>query len=722
MARKGIILAGGAGTRLRPLTEAVSKQLLPVYDQPMIFYPVMTLMRAGIREILIISTPDDLPDYRSLLLDGSQWGVKFSYAQQPEPNGLAEAFIIGKKFIGPDSVCLVLGDNVFIGEALTDILKEESEADNAVIFGCSDVGDLTSFGVAEVDGSGSVLSIEEKPKNPKGKYAVAGLYFYPNDVVEKAMDVQPSERGEKEISTVNEAYRRESRLKLIPIPSDCKWMDTGTIDSLYEASQELKSLEQKVTPSDLAVRNGWIQKVDSANASLKAGRHFHDWRLLLSDARIRLDTVKHEKSPDDTDKAKREDIRSPFERDYQRVVFSAPFRRMAGKTQVQAFPDIDYVHNRLTHSVEVSAVARSLAHNVGQYLYEVRKDIYRADIESLEWIAQAGGVSHDIGNPPYGHAGEYAIQYWAKSTEGNRIFPDDPVWKDCECFDGNAQAFRLMCSEESRVADFFHLTVASLGGLVKYPWTADVAFARKKNKFNVFSTERDYFEVVWKKLGLKSERRHPLSYLSEAADDICYHILDFEDAVTSGIVDKKMVLKTFRKGLGLPICDQDLDKSAIQILRARCIHNLVDDFSKCFVLNYDKIMAGDASLGKDLRSMLDKGCPSYRLLDELDKLYKIVFTERRKVYVECGAYSQIPCLLNRYYGLLKEMFENGKSAQTLDFEKLNCHSRQLVVLAWGQEFYEKHPGKTFAWWMHAVLDYISGMTDLYVQKIADKLK
>lgn len=293
---KGIVLAGGSGTRLYPITKGVSKQLLPIYDKPMIYYPISVLMLAGIREILIISTPYDLPGFKRLLGDGSDYGVRFEYAEQSSPDGLAQAFLIGEQFIGNDSVCLVLGDNIFHGTGFSELLKEAvrnaEDAQLATVFGYW-VDDPERYGVAEFDVDGNCLSIEEKPEHPKSNYAVVGLYFYPNKVVDIAKRIKPSARGELEITTVNQEFLKERKLKVKTLGRGFAWLDTGTHDSLAEASIFVEVIEKRqglkvACLEGIAYRKGWIDKATMAELALPMQKNQYGRYLLKV-----IDEVEH---------------------------------------------------------------------------------------------------------------------------------------------------------------------------------------------------------------------------------------------------------------------------------------------------------------------------------------------------------------------------------------------------------------------------------------------
>lgn len=289
---KGIVLAGGSGTRLYPITKGISKQLIPIFDKPMIYYPVSVLMLAGIRDILIISTPYDLPGFRRLLGDGHEYGVHFEYAEQPSPDGLAQAFIIGKEFIGDDSVCLVLGDNIFYGARFTEILAESvanvEKNNKATVFGYY-VSDPERYGVAEFDGEGNCLSIEEKPEHPKTNYAVVGLYFYPNSVVDIAAHIKPSARGELEITTVNQEYLQRQQLKVMTLPRGFAWLDTGTHDSLSEASTFIEVIEKRqglkiACLEEIAFKRGWITRDQlMESAKLMAKNNYGQYLMRLAE-------------------------------------------------------------------------------------------------------------------------------------------------------------------------------------------------------------------------------------------------------------------------------------------------------------------------------------------------------------------------------------------------------------------------------------------------------
>lgn len=464
------------------------------------------------------------------------------------------------------------------------------------------------------------------------------------------------------------------------------------------------------------------QQIDLAKEKNTAGRYMAEWKRLLSHRRISKELDMQ--SEDETDREKPADDRSPFERDYERVLFSPAFRRLAGKTQVRTFPDVDYIHNRLTHSMEVASVARTLGSEVASFLMSCG-DIERHSLDSICWICQAAGLAHDIGNPPYGHAGEYAIQYWAsKLKESDKIFVHDPVWKDIEFYDGNAQSFRMLCTHESRAGEAFSFTAATAGALVKYPNAVDgLSSNGKAEKFDVFCSAMPVFEKTWDALGLSVQikQRHPLSYLTEAADDICYRVLDFEDAVISGVISSSRITDIMIESL--QISDNAACRQIpLSKLRARMIRCLINEFAKCFKDNYHGIMSG--SFTGDLREHLSEKTGARYYLDKVDELYKDIYTENKKVVIECGAYSQIPAVLGRGYEFVQDAFNKYDSAEHRlpSFDGLSHLSQQFVVLAWDQRFYEQNVIRSFDWWMHALLDYVVGMTDSYISMLSQRLR
>lgn len=461
----------------------------------------------------------------------------------------------------------------------------------------------------------------------------------------------------------------------------------------------------------------------AAKKTSQTGSYANRWVKLLSS--VRIGDCEFVGCDGDSGVEIRED-RSDFERDYERVIFSPSFRRLAGKTQVRTFPDVDFIHNRLTHSIEVSAISRSLGVAVSKFL-EDRHDINGADSkrisDSIAWITQAAGVAHDLGNPPYGHAGEFAIQHWCRTLDNKRkIHKNDLVWKDFLYYDGNAQSFRMLCSSQTRSVNALCFTAASAGALVKYPkMVTELKETDKSYKFDVFSNDAGLFKKIWSCLGLSWRRhqRHPLSYLSEAADDICYRVLDFEDAVVSGVISRQEVIDVFRNGLSLPKETSD-NKVPLSRLRGKLIRMLVTDFVKVFVNNYDAIMEG--KLKDDLRANLPVDSKSKLFLDEIGKKYDLLYTERSKVVRECAAYSQIPIVLNRGYDCIREMFVARTRQKILpNFENISHSSQQFITLAWGEDYYNRHRNRDFAWWMHMLLDYVVGMTDAYIDMLSKKL-
>ena len=435
------------------------------------------------------------------------------------------------------------------------------------------------------------------------------------------------------------------------------------------------------------------------------------WNRLLSEKRVRLarDGAVELVGPH------RPDSRSPYEVDYERVVFASPFRRLARKTQVHPFSEVDHVHNRLTHSIEVSSVGYTLAREIGAFL-AARGDLSPERVGHVCWTVQAAGLAHDVGNPPYGHSGEAAIQAWAEKLSAE--LGDDPVWHDFRFFDGNAQTFRMMSRPDLRDTSYFRLTAATLGALVKYPRLASdfPPDYTGRCKMAAFTSEEAIFRAVWSELGLVRTdgtfMRHPLSYLSEAADDICYRIADFEDAVLMGLLPYEEVAAIFLKVL--PQDQQESNRGQpIQRLRALAIHYLIRAFVAQFKARYDEIM--DGSFAGDLRGCL--AGPEGEALDDIQERYEVLFSNHRKVIAEIGSYSQFNFILTHYLRFLQKVTKERCPA----FDELPTIVRHLVQLAWDRAYYEAHQHEPLAWWAHAVLDFVVGMTDDYINTLAHRL-
>lgn len=463
-------------------------------------------------------------------------------------------------------------------------------------------------------------------------------------------------------------------------------------------------------------------QADSAQERNTLGRYSDHWRKLLSRRRVSNELDPRPKG--DTDQERQFDNRSPFERDYERVLFSSAFRRLAGKTQVRSFPDVDFIHTRLTHSIEVAAVARTLGLEVGRYLLS-QGDIHKRNLDSICWICQAAGLGHDLGNPPYGHAGEYAIQYWASRMEkSRRIFPEHDVWKDIESYDGNAQAFRILCTHDTRAMESFSFTAASAGALVKYPrLAAQCLQSSGEKKYDVFSNADPVFKATWDVLGLSvaKTQRHPLSYLVEAADDICYRVVDFEDAAISGVIAPSRIVSIMRECLDKK--DGNIENAPLTKLRSRIIRKLILDFVQCFKVHYCEIMEGTIDADGDLCKYLPANSTAKKYFGKVDEVYVELYTERNKVIRECGAYSQIPALLNRGYEFVREAFQKNSNGENLlpEFKRLSHFSQEFITLAWEKDFYEQNRPRSFEWWMHMLLDYVVGMTDSYINMLSQKL-
>lgn len=447
---------------------------------------------------------------------------------------------------------------------------------------------------------------------------------------------------------------------------------------------------------------------------MKYGIYKDDWGRLMSCKRFELEVTTglfKLVTP------KSEDGRSEFEKDIGRVVFSQPYRRLAGKTQVHPFATVDFIHNRLTHSNEVAYASRSLGRMAARYIQDVRGDLPEGrTIEEIGWICQAAGSMHDMGNPPYGHAGESAIKAWAaRNSDELADVCGKSLLNDYLLFDGNAQAFRMACRPDMRETCYYKFTAASLGAMIKYPWETRHAKSVDGEKSTAFSTEEPFLKELWHEFGVNDEYRHPLSYLTEAADDICYRINDFEDAVIMGLMDSCEVKDLLLGGMNNDDYARYKDGTFSRV-KAASIGMLIVEFSKVFQYEYETIM--DGKLKGDLRSRIDDRWGG--VLERIKKKYDVIFSERKKVTSEIGAYGQIASILDKYLGLLSELRgKERRSEERPEFRKLSFLSQRLVTLAWGGEtYYNAHRKDNMSWWGHAVMDYVVGMTDDYLHTVS----
>ena len=426
-----------------------------------------------------------------------------------------------------------------------------------------------------------------------------------------------------------------------------------------------------------------------------------DWEKLLSDRR-------HAFAP------ARPGPRTEFEKDYDRVVFSAPFRRLAGKTQVHPFATIEHVHNRLTHTMEVASVGRSLAYAVGRLLREKNELPANRGGEDLSCIVQAACLAHDLGNPPFGHAGEFAIRDWAQRRADTLLKHIPPgLLADWKNFEGNAQSFRLVSTPEQPEQPYFHFTYASLGALIKYPWTSADPLVAVKHKHNCFSTEAAIFEDLVAVAGLRkpdgSVARHPLSYLSEAADDICYRVGDFEDAVEMGILPARDVCAIFNRIIG-----EEKDRP-LSALRAKAIGCMVDAASAAFAGHYDEIMRGELAPGQDLKSFFPDHIQV--ALRKIKEDYDSIFSHRAKVATELGA----PATLGRILDAFVPAVRSLAAAGVFDKSTPSFIERRCLTLGWKEDYLRANAAKGEAWWLARLMDLVSGMTDSYAKQVSREI-
>ncbi len=410
------------------------------------------------------------------------------------------------------------------------------------------------------------------------------------------------------------------------------------------------------------------------------------------------------------------DTRTEFERDYDRIIFSAPFRRLARKTQVHPFAEVDHIHNRLTHSLEVASVGRSLAYAAGRLLVKHGEMPKGRTTEDINCIVQAACLAHDIGNPPFGHAGEFAIREWTKA-QSNELFGGDMamrlhgVARDWLYFEGNAQSFRMVARSDNRDQIYFRLTYASLGALIKYPWDSCDQRVDVEHKYSVFSSEKHIFDEVVQTLGLRRPDglvvRHPLSFLSEAADDICYRIADFEDAVQMRILPEQEVRDIFKK-----ITGEDNGRP-LSAMRAWTIGRLTEAAIDMFEKNYEQIMSGDRPAKRDLK--MDFPEHIKEALQIIKDRYAFIFSHRPKMAVELGAYNTLGRILGIYARAAKQLSAAG------DYEKLSFVQKRCVDLAWGEKYVRENQGREYSWWLAQVMDFVAGMTDNYAMQVSGEI-
>lgn len=445
-----------------------------------------------------------------------------------------------------------------------------------------------------------------------------------------------------------------------------------------------------------------------------------DWNLLLSDKRHSVSGTSPAPGGATAPAMESSTVastRTPFERDCDRVIFSAPFRRLAGKTQVHPFAKIDHIHNRLTHSLEVASVGRSLAYAAGRILLKRNELPKGRTPEDLNCIVQAACLAHDIGNPPFGHAGEFAIREWAnahlRELFGNRMAGSlHGVSRDWLFFEGNAQSFRMVSRADARDQAYFKLTYATLGTMMKYPWHSGDSRVDTVRKFSAFSSEIEIFDDVVQTLGLRLPNgtitRHPLSYLTEAADDICYRITDLEDAVRMRILQESEVRRIFVKIIGRD------EKRPLSAMRAGAIGALTEAASEVFEKHYDEIISGKRPVDRDLKS--DFPDRMKEALAEIKKRYESdIFSHRPKIASELGAYNTLGRILGAYASAARELSTTG------DYERLSFVQRRCLELAWEKDYILQNQTRGEAWWLAQVMDFIAGMTDNFALQVSSEI-